>query len=250
MTIYLSLAFLLLGLLIGSFLNVVAIRVLRRESIAFPPSHCMACGHRLGAADLVPVLSYVALGGRCRYCRAPISRRYPAGELATGLLYALSFLAVGWRPELVASLLLASLLVVVTQTDLESRLIPDVVVLAGLAGAAAVRIWTRGEPWWSYAGGFFLGSGILLLLGVAAEKLLKREAIGGGDIKLYAFIGLLLGLKLTALSLFAASLAGLVYGLIVRNRGGELPFGPFIAIGTLAAYWWGDALWGWYIGLI
>lgn len=243
----------LTGLLIGSFLNVVAIRVLRKESIAFPPSHCVKCNHRLHAKDLVPVFSYLWLRGRCRYCREPISIRYPVGELATGGLFSVAFLVIGLDNELLAALFFISILLVITQTDLEARLIPNVIVITGLVGASVIRICIHPYPLWNHFVALFVGSGILLVLGVIGEKLLKREAVGGGDVKLYAFIGVMLGIPLTLFSLFAASVFGLLYYLLLAilnkktlHRYMEIPFGPFIAAGALFAYFFGQSILDWY----
>lgn len=252
LTIAIGLFLFLFGLLIGSFLNVVAIRVLKRESIAYPPSHCVHCNHRLHAKDLAPVFSYVWLKGRCRYCRERISGRYPAGEMAAGLLFVLAYAVVGWRAELIVALFFISILIVVTQTDLEAMRIPNAVVIAGVIGGLALRLWTHPLPLWQHFAGMLAGSGLLLLIGMVGSWILKRETMGGGDIKLYLFIGLVLGLKLAIFSLFAASVVGLIVGLVQRSRGrqgkyAEMPFGPSIAAGALFVYLWGETVLSWYL---
>jgi len=238
------------GLVIGSFLNVVAVRVPRGESVIRPPSHCMHCGHRLGALDLIPVLGYIVLGGRCRYCRSRISPAYPAGEIATAAAFAMTAWRVGWTPELIAGLLLASVLIVAAQTDLRTLRIPDRIVVFALGAGLAARIVSHPLPWWDYALGSVLGAGILLMLAV-----ISRGGMGGGDIKLYLFVGMMLGFKLTLMSIFAASLLGSLYGLGLMLAGRfrpkmALPFGPFIAAGSLAALWFGNGLIGWYLALL
>lgn len=247
-----TLAIFLFGTIIGSFLNVVAIRVLKGESISYPPSHCVNCNYRLKAYDLIPVLSFLWLRGKCRSCRQPISYRYPLGELSTGLLFAVAFLTIGYQAELVAALFFISILIIITQTDLQSMLIPNSIVIAGLIGGILIRLWIHPYPLWNHLGAMFVGSGILLLLGVVMGKLLQREAMGGGDIKLYAFIGLMIGIPMTLLSLFLASVLGLLIMLPRRkhNAGGTIPFGPFIAGGALIAYLWGQDMVSWYIGLL
>jgi leader peptidase (prepilin peptidase)/N-methyltransferase len=243
------------GLLIGSFLNVVAIRVLKKESISFPPSHCVHCNHRLHIKDLIPVFSYMWLRGKCRYCREPISSRYAIGEISTGLLFVLVFLVTGLQLELIAALFFVCILVIITQTDLQEMLIPNSVMITGIVGAILIRIWIHPYPIWDHAIAFFVGSGILLLLGWIWQKLLNREAMGGGDIKLYAFVGLLLGIQLTVLSLFLASVLGLLFGIyqIVRKKQhaqASFAFGPFIAVGSLITYLWGSNIINWYLGLL
>lgn len=243
-----------LGLLIGSFLNVVAIRMLTGESIAFPPSHCAKCNRALKPWHLVPVVSYLFLRGRCRYCKERISLRYPVGELAAGLLFMIAYAVVGLQGELLVAIWFTCILIVITQTDLQSMRIPNAVVAAGVIGALPMRAWIHPLPLWDYLVAMFVGSGVLLLLGVVAGAILKREAMGGGDVKLYVLIGLVLGIKLTLLSLFAASVCGLVYSLGQRLAGARennavIPFGPFIALGALISYYYGDGMIVGYLGL-
>lgn len=231
------------GLLIGSFLNVVAIRTVKRQSVAFPPSHCMSCGHRLHAVDLVPLVSYAALGGRCRYCRARISPAYPVGEAATALLFAWS----GWHfgadnPEWIAGLLLASVMVVITHTDLTATLIPNAVVFPAIALAVALRAFVHPLPWWNYAAAAAIGFGMLYVLAVVS-----KGGMGGGDIKLFLFVGLVGGIASTVLTLFIASALGALYGLVAKASGKlarkqPIPFGPFIAAGSWLAFLYGP---GW-----
>lgn len=255
MEITLTLFFFLFGLLIGSFLNVVAIRVLKKESISFPPSHCVSCNHSLHSKDLIPMFSYMWLRGKCRYCRAPISYRYPAGEFITGVLYALAYLNVGYNEELVALLFFTSILIVITQTDLAEMLIPNKVVLVGVIGAVLIRLWVHPLPLWDYLVASVTGSGALLLIGIVFSWLLKKEAMGAGDIKLYVFIGLILGIKLTLLSIFIASIIGTLVGivqiLLMKQRAQrEIPFGPYIALGSLIVYYAGNPLLEWYLSII
>jgi leader peptidase (prepilin peptidase)/N-methyltransferase len=145
-----------------------------------------------------------------------------------------------------------SILIIVTQTDLDERIIPDKVVASGVIGTVGLRFWSHPLPWWDYAAAALLGSGVLLFAGILGEKLLKREAMGGGDIKLYVFIGLVLGMQATAVSLLFASLSGVVFGLFWRIKKGNepIPFGPFIAAGALCAYLWGNPLVEWYARLL
>ena len=237
----------MLGLLIGSFLNVVAIRLPKGESIAYPPSHCVHCGHTLGPLDLIPVLSYVLLRGRCRYCRGRISPAYPAGELAASAAFALMAWKTGYTPELAAALLLAGVLITAAHTDLREMVIPDKLVAFGLVAGLAARFFSPPLPWWDSALGAAAGSGLMLLLAV-----ISRGGMGGGDIKLYLFVGLMLGFKLTMLSVFAASLLGSLYGLGLAMAGKfrrrmQIPFGPFIALGALLSYSFGESWLAFYL---
>jgi leader peptidase (prepilin peptidase) / N-methyltransferase len=243
------------GLLIGSFLNVVAIRVLKKESIVFPPSHCVDCNHKLGPLDLVPVLSYLFLCSKCRYCKSPISLIYPAGELATGILFALFTYQLGLQSELIAGLFFVSILVVITITDLREMLIPNRIIFFAMAVGAGLRLFAHTLPIWNYLSAFVVGIGILYLIARISSALLKKEGIGGGDLKLFAFIGLILGIKLTLLAIFISSLLGTIFGLCLiiigkydKNR--YLPFGPFIAAGSMITYLWGNHLVKWYMELV
>ncbi|WP_274362224.1 prepilin peptidase [Paenibacillus thermotolerans] len=231
----------ILGLLIGSFLNVAAIRSLAKASIVYPPSHCVHCKHRLSPWDLIPVLSYLLLGGKCRYCGQRISPVYPIGEASVALL----FVWTGWHfnpldLEWTAGLLLVSVLAVITHTDLKAMTIPDSVVFTGVALALALRVLWHPLSFWNYAAAAAIGFALLYLL---AE--LSRGGMGGGDIKLYLFVGLLLGVKLTLLSLFLASIFGMVYGISAslldpQKRRKPIPFGPFIAAGSFLSFLYGD----------
>jgi leader peptidase (prepilin peptidase)/N-methyltransferase len=239
----------LVGLFIGSFLNVVAIRMLNHTSIAFPPSHCMNCNHRLKLLDLIPVFSYLFLRGKCRYCKQGFSFSYPTGEAITGLMFGLVTWQIGWNPELLVGLFFISILIVVVQTDLRSMLIPNTLVFFGIVGAILLRFFHHPLPWWNYVAAAFIGSGLLLLIAIVS-----KGGMGGGDIKLFVFIGIILGIKLTLFTLFVSSLLGTLFGIyqIIRGkfqRGKHIPFGPFIAMGSILVYLWGDRLIQWYLEL-
>jgi len=238
----------LAGLVVGSFLNVCIHRLPRRESVVRPASRCPDCGARLKAADLVPLLSWVALRGRCRYCGLPVSPRYPLVELLTGLAFVGAYHALGPDPLLLAkTLFFVSLLIVATFTDLEHMLIPNRLILAGLAGGAVFALLVPQPGLVSALAGAAACGGLLLLLAVAS-----RGGMGGGDVKLAAVIGLFLGLPLGLLALFVASLLGSVAGLALRcggalGRGEPIPFGPFLALGAAVALFWGRAVLDWYL---
>jgi leader peptidase (prepilin peptidase)/N-methyltransferase len=237
------------GLLIGSFLNVAAIRTLKKQSVSFPPSHCVHCKHRLHALDLIPVFSYVFLRGRCRYCKERISPVYPIGEGAAAFLFAWTGWHFGpYNSEWIAGLLLVSVLHIIIHTDLKAMLIPNKVIFTGAATAVALRAFLHPLPIWNYASAAALGFGLLYFLAV-----ISRGGMGGGDIKLYLFIGAVCGLQATLLSLFVASLLGTVYGLSMKLSGRlqpkqPIPFGPFIAVGAWLSYLYADRWVQAYIG--
>lgn len=243
----------LAGLVLGSFYNVVGLRVPAGESFTGSSrSKCPSCGKTLGALELIPVLSWLVLRGRCKGCGKGISPVYPVMELATGALFGVAFWQFGLSAELVVALLFFSMLVIITVSDLSTMLIPDKVLL--FFGLPLLLLRVTAAPldpsWWTALVGASLGFGILLLLAIAS-----RGGMGGGDIKLYLVIGLVLGPLHTVLSLFLAALFGLLYGLprIVRKqtgRGHPIPFGPFIAIGASVAYLYGGEMLDWYMRLL
>jgi len=244
-----------LGLLIGSFLNVVALRSLSGESVAYPPSHCTHCSHRLKAWDLIPLFSYLFLRGRCRYCHLRISVQYPLVEAATCLLYIGIVWKYGVSWEAVIGMLFVSILVAIVITDLLAMLIPNRILLVGVAGALILRLISHPLPIWHYGVGMV--GGLLLIVGIAllGSLILHKEAMGMGDAKLFALVGLVLGWKLTLLTLFVASLLGTVIGVIAiavkrSNRESYIPFGPYIACASVICMFVGNEWIDWYVGLL
>ncbi|WP_223869985.1 prepilin peptidase [Paenibacillus sabuli] len=230
------------GLALGGALNAAAIRWDERLPARYPPTYCIHGGHPLRRLRGLPALGYALTRGRCPACGRKVALVYPFGEAALALSWALAGLQLGPSRELAAALLLIALLYVIVQTDLSALVIPDAVVAAGIAGALLMRLWSHPLPLWNYGAAALAGSGLLLAIGVLCSLLLRKEALGGGDVKLYVPLGLLLGLELTLLSLLLASVAGLAGALILRLSGRDarqLPFGPAIAAGALCAYWWG-----------
>ena len=240
------------GLILGSFYNVVGLRVPAGESFTGSSrSKCPSCGKTLGALELIPVFSWLLLRGACKGCGKRISPMYPLMEFITGVLFGVAFLQFGITMELVVALLFLSMLVIVTVSDLSTMLIPDKVLLFFGVPILLLRVTVAPlDPWWTAFVGAGLGFGILFLLAVAS-----RGGMGGGDIKLYLVIGLVLGPLSTVLSLFLAALVGLVFGLprlIKRQTGRDhpIPFGPFIALGAVIAYFTGGLILDWYTGLL
>lgn len=237
------------GLIFGSFFNVVGLRVPMKESIIKPRSHCPKCNHTLGPLELIPVVSYLIQGGKCRRCKAPVSPLYPVMELITGLLFAAAPLIIGWSYELIIAWTLISLLVIIFISDFKYMLIPDKILLVFAAIFLVERILLPLSPWWDSAAGAAVGFTLLLLIAI-----ISKGGMGGGDIKLFALIGFVLGVKLVLLSFFLATLFGALFGLIGMllgkvKKGKPMPFGPYIALGTMAAYFYGHRLLEWYLYL-
>jgi leader peptidase (prepilin peptidase)/N-methyltransferase len=243
----LSVAVFLLGLVVGSFLNVLVHRLPRGESVVFPGSHCPACGAPIRAYDNVPVLSWLVLRGRCRVCRAPIAIRYPLIELANAVLWvAVSLSAPGWA-DFATGTFLSSACLALLAIDAEFRILPDRITLTGIAAGIALSFFSLVRTPLSAIGGAALGAGGLYLLAFLWEKLRNVQAMGMGDVKMLGMIGALLGVPGVVLTVLLASVAGSLVGLVlvVARRGSlqtALPFGVFLALGGVAAFFWGPGL--------
>ena len=243
----------LLGLSVGSFLNVCIHRLPRRASLMHPPSRCPGCGYELRWFDNIPVLSYLLLGGRCRRCRTRISIRYPIVELVTMGLFILHGFVFGWTPLLAVRLLFACALVVLFAIDLEHQLLPDVITLPGIAvGLASALFLPPGIV--DALIGAAVGYGLLFLIAEAWARLRKVDAMGGGDLKMLAMVGAFLGWKMVALTFVLSSFLGGLFGaaLILSRRGthqSAVPYGTFLAAAALIASLWGEPLIDWYIGM-
>lgn len=238
------------GLVFGSFYNVVGLRVPKKESIVTPPSHCVNCNRRLHALELIPVFSYLFLRGKCRTCGVKVSPIYAFTELVTGILFAFAMWKLGLTWELAVALLFISLLVTINVSDIAYMLIPDKILLFFLPLLIVGRILSPLEPWWDSIVGAALGFSLLLLIAI-----ISKGGMGGGDIKLFLLIGLVLGTFDTLLTLFLASVIGMFVGgivLWVRRQGRKtpVPFGPSIAIAAIIVYFYGDQLIDLYINLI
>lgn len=242
----------LAGLAAGSFINCAALRKVRGESAAKGRSHCPACRHTLGVWDLVPLFSWLFLKGKCRYCGAKISARYPLTELLGAAVFVSALLR--WDITLTAleMALLGALLLWISLVDFEAQIIPDRLIIAGIA-LRAVFILISGEipqqALQSAIGGASVALPVLLIA-LLLEKLLKKEAVGGGDIKLLFMTGLFFNWKLNVLSLLLACFAGIAFALISRVKSGKpFPFGPAISCGTWLSMLFGQAVISAYLGL-
>ena len=246
------------GLCIGSFLNVVIYRVPLHMNIAHPASHCPKCDYQLKWYDNIPVLSYLLLGGRCRSCREKISPRYTAVELLNAVLWFLSAW-IFWEKSPVFALIsmaAVSVFICICFIDLEHMLIFDRFQLILLAlGILALFFDPSPAPlggWLSHLIGGAAGFGSLWLIAFAAEKILHRDALGGGDIKLCGVAGLLLGWQKFLFGVLLASLVGSIILLTLKNRekGREYPFAPFLTFGFTAALLFGEPILQWYLTLV
>ncbi len=238
----------LLGITIGSFTNVCICRIPAKEDIVIKPSHCMGCGKRLKWYELIPVMSWICLRGRCLSCKMPISVQYPLIEAVNGILYIGIYMINGRKAESLLYCLLASALLTLSVIDLRTYEIPFGINLFILA-LGLIHLALDYRDWELYVIGFFTVSvflGLLILLS-------KGKAIGGGDMKLMAAAGLLLGWKLIILAFLIACILGAVIHSMrmrVMKEGNVLAMGPYLAAGIMLAALFGNTWISWYIGLL
>lgn len=239
------------GAILGSFLNVVGLRVPQGRSFTSTErSGCPACGHTLRWYELIPVVSYVVQGGKCRGCKDKISIQYPLVELITGALFALAFIQFGLTAELFVALTLVSMLVVVFVADIKYLVIPNGVLLAFLPLLAIGRTVAPLDPWYSP-----LLAGLIGFVGIFIIIMASGGGMGGGDMKLFAVLGVALGIGPLLLTFFLSVVIGLGVGLILMTtgrvrRGVPFPFGPSIVVAALIAYFGGGPMIDWYLGLL
>lgn len=244
----------LFGAVVGSFLNVCIYRLPAGKSIVFPPSACPACATPIRWYDNIPIVGWLVLGGKCRACRAPISRQYPLVELLNGLLTLALFAKLGPTATFAVLWVFCCALVVITFIDLEHQIIPDVISLPGIVLGFISSFFLPWHSWSNSLIGIVAGGGFLLLIAYGYELLTKKEGMGGGDIKLLAMMGAFLGWRAVPFIIFAASLLGSVVGvtlMLVQKKDGKLaiPFGPFLAFGAVLFIFYGKQLINWYLGL-
>ncbi len=244
-----AIALFIFGALLGSFITVVAHRLPRDEDWVSGRSRCPSCGQMISARDNVPIVSWLLLRGHCRACGDAISPRYPLTEVATGLLFAGTYAILGDDPwwMLALGLVLCTVLVTITLTDLDLRVIPNKIVLAG--GVAAVAILVAGDaaalP--DHAIAATVAGGLLFLLVLAYPR-----GMGMGDVKLVAMMGLFLGRAIAPAVLIGFALGAVVGAAMIARHGASarkqaIPFGPFLAVGGLVGLWAGDEIVEWYL---
>jgi leader peptidase (prepilin peptidase)/N-methyltransferase len=241
-----------LGLIVGSFLNVCIYRLPRGESLVSPGSHCPQCRRPIAWFDNIPVLSWLVLQGKCRQCGAPISVQYPVVEIAAAVVAVMIVMQTPPGPLLVSRLILGGILIVLFFIDLEHHILPNLITLPGIVVGFLFSLITAPGPTSSLIG-IALGAGVLYAIATGYFAIRKEEGMGMGDVKMLAMIGAFLGWQLALFTLFAASLLGVLFGvpmtLIRRDRYYEIPLGTFLALGALAAAFAGNEVIAWYAGL-
>jgi leader peptidase (prepilin peptidase)/N-methyltransferase len=243
------------GLCIGSFLNVCIYRLPESKSIVHPRSMCPKCETLIASYDNIPILSYIVLGGKCRHCKAPISLRYPVIEFLSGMFAVGVALKYGITFEALIYYIFIAALLVITFSDIDHQIIPDVITLPGIpiffvAGFALSQITVVQSLL-----GILVGGGSLFLVAWLYHLVTKKEGMGGGDIKLLAMMGAVIGWQGVLFTIFVASAVGTISGLLLMLKAGKsmklaIPFGPFLALGGTAYILFGPQLIAWYFNLL
>ena len=252
------------GSMVGSFINVCIHRMPLGESVVWPSSHCPHCKKRIPAYDNIPFISYILLGGKCRFCKKRISLRYPVVELLTAVIFVLFFNYYHLSYDLFFYLLFVSALLIATFVDIKHRIIPDEISVGGIIigfilstvrGVSIAPFSFSYKPMLNSLLGIIIGGGIIYLTGVIFDfiyfKLLKKppiqgetESMGGGDVKLLAMIGAFLGWEKALLTFFIAPFFGVVVGIInlVTKKDHTIPYGPFLSLAAIIALFWADKI--------
>ena len=244
----------ILGLIVGSFNNVCIYRIPRNESIIYPASHCPKCRSKIKPIDNIPLLSYILLKGRCRNCKSKISIQYPIVELLTGLTYLIIYLIYGLSVQTLIYIILSSALIIIAFIDLNEQIVPDVISLPGIIIGFILSFFVPYISFINSALGVVVGGGIILIIGLAGSVIFKKEAMGGGDVKLAAMIGAFLGWRYMVISLFLGFFLGALAGIFlilskIKRKEDMVPFGPFIALGSIITLLCGEKIIAWYIGI-
>lgn len=239
MVIYFSALFFIIGIIFGSFYNVVGYRLPRGESLLFPSSHCTNCNHKLGPLELIPIFSYIFQGGKCKHCKSKISLFYPLFEFFSGLMFMVSYLIFGLSLNCLLSITFISMILIIIISDYQYMIINDSVLIVFSILIIIELFFINGLK----STGISILNGILsfivmYLIKLLGDFLFKKESMGGGDIKLLFVFGLVLGLPLSIISIFLASIIALPISIILlkKNTSHEVPFGPYLGIAAIILF--------------
>lgn len=243
MDLFITIYIFIIGLFFGSFYNVLGIRIPKRETL-MGRSHCNNCDHQIGWLELIPIIGYIYVGGKCKKCKTPISIKYPLIELLTALIFSVSYMILKENMiEYILVVVFFSLMTIVTVSDMYYREVPDILLVIFLPLILGLRIFSDFMPWYESIIGGVVGFLFMYIVALYGKKRFQTDALGGGDIKLYLLIGLFLGYNTVFLSLIFAAVAGMIYGLLRRDKEDRyVAFVPFIFFGTLVAYFFGDMM--------
>ena len=229
----------ILGTVFGSFYNVVGYRVPKGQSLLYPSSHCTKCNHKLKAFELIPILSFVFLKGRCHKCKTKISAFYPIFEFLTGVSFAISYVVFGWSLECVYSITFLSMLIIVIISDYQTMIIPDEVLIFFSILLIFIKYFTSSINVLGISLVHSICSFVfMLLIKLLGDFLFKKESMGGGDIKLLAIFGFVLGFPLSIVSVFLSAFIALPISLVILKikKNHEIPFGPFLSIAAIIIF--------------
>jgi len=243
----------ILGLIVGSFSNVCIYRIPRNESMVYPASHCPKCRSSIKPIDNIPLLSYILLKGKCRNCGSKIPIQYPVVESLTGIIYIFIFLIYGLTLQSLIYIILSSALIIIAFIDLSEQIVPDIISLPGIVIGLILSFFVPYISFINSVLGVVVGGGIILVIGLVGSVIFKKEAMGGGDVKLAAMIGAFLGWKYTIISLFLGFFLGALVGIFlilskIKSKEDMVPFGPFIALGSFITLLWGEKILFWCVG--
>ena len=230
------LGFFVMGTIFGSFYNVVGYRIPKGESLVYPSSHCTKCNHKLGPLELIPILSFLFLGGKCVKCKDKISWFYPTFEFFSGLLFALSYVVFGFSIDCLLAIVFISMLLIIIISDYQTMIIPDSVLIFFSAIIIIIKVFTVGIEGVGISLLHALGAFVfMLLIKLFGDFIFKKESMGGGDIKLLAVFGLMFGFPMSVVSIFIAAIIGLPISFVIMKKSSshEIPFGPFLAIAAI-----------------
>lgn len=236
---YYIVCFFVIGLFFGSFYNVVSLRVPKKESILYPPSHCPKCNHKLSWYELIPVLSYIFLLGRCKKCRCKISFIYPFIEILTGILFAVCYYVFGFSIDLIYALIFISGLLIIIIADFKYMIIPDEIIIFLGISLFLLKIFTTD---FGTALIFLFNGGlsflIMYIVKILGDLSFKKESLGGGDVKLMFIFGLVFGVEVSVIIIFLSSIIAFPVALflLIRKKTSILPFGPFLAIVAITLF--------------
>ena len=245
---------LILGAMVGSFLNVCIFRLPKEESIVIPGSHCPHCHHPIMFYDNIPLISYLVLRGKCRYCKKSISVQYPLVEGITGISSLCLFLRYGLSWSYLFYFSFVAALIVITVIDLYHQIIPDVISIPGVGVGLLGALILPHITFFNSLMGILLGGGSLFVIATLYQWLFKREGMGGGDVKLLAMIGAFLGWDAVILTILLSSLIGSITGMVIMVLKGKgfkyaIPFGPFLSLGAVIALFYKNEIIFWYFQL-
>ncbi|HLR68457.1 prepilin peptidase [Virgibacillus alimentarius] len=250
MEVLVAIFFFIFGLVFGSFFNVVGLRLPVNKNFSTDFSICPNCKHRLSWIDLIPVLSFIIQRSKCRYCKSKVSYIYPMGETVTGILFTVSYLKFGFTLELITALLIVSMLMIILISDLTFMVIPNKVLLFFLPLFTIAHILQPLHSWWASIVGALIPFGMIAII-----IIVSRGGMGAGDMKLFGVLGFILGLEKTLLTFFLSCLIGAIVSTLllflnILKRKQPFPFGPYIIIGTLISYFYGNEIITWYVNLL